>query len=45
MSAVNGDRSRFHRLRKQKERRRIALRAVRVARDIAAAVAEKKPAV
>jgi hypothetical protein len=30
MSAKNGDRSRHHRLRKQKERRRVILRALRV---------------
>lgn len=37
MSAVNGDRSRFHRLRKHRTKMRLALRALRAERLAAAA--------
>lgn len=39
MSASNGDRSRYHRLRKAKENRRVILRALRAESKAAAAPA------
>lgn len=39
MSAVNGDRSRFHRLRKHRFKMRVALRALRAERLAAAQAA------
>ncbi len=44
MSASNGDRSRHHRLRKAKERRRVALRALRAdMKSSTSAAAEASP--
>lgn len=42
MSAFNGDRSRFHRLRKQKIRRRAAIRALRASLQTAKAATPAK---